>query len=324
MGDPDDPVYVGPAAEYAAAGDLAVLSCFFNSEDFQSKRWALEEFCAAMRRSPLHLFMAEVAFGDRPFALPEDIRTLGIRGGDVIWQKERLLNLLLASVPARFGKIAWLDADLLFENAAWAQDASTLLEHQSVVQLYSHCYRLRPGERAYRGQGERALSFGSVRHALPLFARFGDHGLHGHTGYAWAARRQVLDTAGFYDGAITGSGDDLMAHGFAGDFAAPCLRKTFAGNTAYLEHYRRWAVRAFDTTGGKLAYVDGAVLHLWHGELKRRGYPDGNRRLNAAGYDPVRHLALDSNGLWCWTDAAGEVRESCRELFASRREDDAG
>ena len=39
---------------------------------------------------------------------------------------------------------------------------------------------------------------------------------HGHTGFAWAARRSVLDKHGLYDCQILGNGDFVMGHAMYG------------------------------------------------------------------------------------------------------------
>ena len=238
-----------------------------------------------------------------------------------MWQKERLLNLLVSRLPERYTKVAWLDADILFERASWASEASRLLDEYAVVQPYSHAFRLRPGQTSYAGKGDPWLSHAAVRNAMPAVARHGPYWAHGHPGYAWAARRDVLDVVGLYDAAVMGTADDLMAHAFGGDFVSECLRRTFLGNTAYLEHYRQWAESAFDLVRGRVGVVEGAALHLWHGELANRGY--GTRRVDlvSLGYDPVRHLRVNADGMWRWSSAASLIRDTCAAYFASRRED---
>ncbi len=315
---------ITPAGAYEPADDLAVVACFFNSENFQSKRMALETFCSSLETSPLAFYRAEVAYGSADFVLPAGDHVLQIRADDVMWQKERLLNLLVARLPERYTKVAWLDADILFERPSWASETSRLLDEYAVVQPYSHAFRLRPGQVDYTGKGDPWLSYAAVRSALPAFARHGPYWAHGHPGYGWAARRDVLRVVGLYDAAVMGTADDLMAHAFGGDFVSECLRHTFLGNAAYLEHYRQWAESAFDLVRGRIGVVDGAALHLWHGELANRGYGTRKVDLVSLGYDPVRHLRVNADGMWSWSSAAALIRETCATYFASRREDQVG
>jgi hypothetical protein len=313
---------ISPAHAYRRADDLAVVSCFFNSQDYQSKQEALEVFSKAMRSSGIPLYMAGATLGgeDSVVAVAKD--AYHFRGGEVMWQKERLLNLLIRRLPARFTKIAWIDADILFENPDWAVDTSRLLNNVMVVQPYSHCFRLRPHHQAYNGEGERLQAFTAVRNALPRFAQSGPYELHGHTGYAWAARREFLTAIGLYDAAIGGTADHLMAHAFAGDFASQCIRATVGDlSSGFAWHFRHWAESAWDIVHGSMGVVDGAALHLWHGEHHNRGYVTRNTELISLGFDPLRHLVAGRSGLWRWSSDGQRFRGFVDSYFKSRFED---
>ena len=65
-------------------------------------------------------------------------RVLQLSTHDVLWQKERLLNLAIATLPESCDAVAWLDGDVLFERQDWGADARRLLETFALVQLYSH------------------------------------------------------------------------------------------------------------------------------------------------------------------------------------------
>ncbi len=121
-----------------------------------------------MERSGVPLFIGECAFGD------ERVRAGAVELGvpvplppDVMWQKERLLNLTIDRVPDRYTKIAWVDADVLFTNPSWIVEASERLDEVPVIQPFSHAVRLRPGETSYFGGGERSRGFCFTRSALP-------------------------------------------------------------------------------------------------------------------------------------------------------------
>jgi hypothetical protein len=45
-------------------------------------------------------------------------------------------------------------------------------------------------------------------------------------------------------------------------------------------------------------------MHLWHGDMKRRGYARRWKMLIDHGFDPDADLELDENRLWAWTAAA--------------------
>jgi hypothetical protein len=147
--------------------------------------------------------------------------------------------------------------------------------------------------------------------------------VHGHTGFAWAAGRQLLGDLGLYDAAIGGTADHLMAHAFCGDFGSPCLELVFGGSSGYLDHFRRWAETAWGRVRGSLGYVSGAVLHLWHGETVNRGYVRRYRELTSMGYDPAVHLCSEPGDLWAWSEEGAFLSEWADGYFRDRREDNA-
>jgi hypothetical protein len=89
----------------------------------------------------------ELAFGRGPFDLaPDDADLLvQIRGGNVLSQKERLLNLGVSRLPKDCDKVVWLDAGILFDRADWAVETARLLQEYVVVQPFLGRVRLGPG-----------------------------------------------------------------------------------------------------------------------------------------------------------------------------------
>jgi hypothetical protein len=56
------------------------------------------------------------------------------RASDIMWQKARLLNLAIATLPGARTKIAWLDGDLLFVDPSWFERRAAALEDVPVPQ----------------------------------------------------------------------------------------------------------------------------------------------------------------------------------------------
>jgi hypothetical protein len=314
-----DPI-AEPALRYLVAPDLAVVTSYFNSHHYASKRRVFELFRQSMERSGVPLFIGECAFGDQPFELVPSNSVFQFRTPDVMWQKERLLNLTIDRVPDRYTKIAWVDADVLFTNPRWIAEASERLDEFPVLQPFSHAVRLRPRDMNDFGAGERSRGFCFTRSALPALSRL-PNSIHGHTGFAWAADRQLLSDVRLYDAAIAGTGDHLMAHAFSGDFATPCLRVVFGGGSGFLDHFRQWAEAAWDRARGRLGYVSGAALHLWHGETANRGYVSRYRQLATRAYDPAVHLHAEPGDLWTWSDQGAFLSKWANRYFRDRRED---
>ena len=198
------------------SSDLWVITSYFNPCRYRTKRANFNSFMAGLDAVGANVLTVELAFGDDEFELPESDRVLRLRGAGLMWQKERLLNIAAATLPRSCRKIAWLDCDVIFGRKDWLQLTSDALEHHMVVQPFETVARLPPGHRLYAGQGEKYRSFAHMFETKPRIAQTTMSKDHGHTGFAWAARRELFEQCGLYDACLTGSGDHLMAHAFAG------------------------------------------------------------------------------------------------------------
>jgi len=308
------------------------ITAYFNPSGFRRPLENYRRFSAGVRRQGLPLLAVELAFGDDPYALTEDDADIVVRrrSDTILWHKERLLNIAMQHLPGECREVCWLDSDVVFANDAWIEDTRRALDHAAVVQPFSHCVWLPPGrdhldlsETDYPRIGgdygrHHSFAFGWRHFGRPaLEARV----LSGHVGFAWAAKRGMLERLGLYDAGIAGSGDDMMAHAFVGSEA-------FARNQgrrhppALLRHLAGWAARAYAEGRGNLDYVNGDLFHLWHGHVLNRQYLERIEGLSRYGYDPASHIRLDHNGLYRWTEQAPpELVNFVRSYFSERRED---
>jgi hypothetical protein len=303
------------------SSDFWVITCYFNPARYETKRRNFDAFMAGMRKAGANVLVVESAFGDDPFELEPGENVLQLRGTGVMWQKERLLNIAAARLPASARKIGWFDADIIFKEPDWLERTSQSLDRYMVVQPFSHAVRLHRDNRD-DGTGVLDESFASMFVRDPALARTRQYKFHGHTGYAWAARRELFEQCGLYDACLTGSGDHLMAHAFAAAVAkSPCMPHLIGPSPAYRQHFVRWAVQARDFIGGKLGVVPGRILHLWHGDLGDRNYALMNRQFMTFGFDPDAHIRVGSDGLWEWSGAPEPMRQWARDMFEVRNED---
>jgi hypothetical protein len=65
-----------------------------------------------------------------------------ITGGDVLWQKERLLNVALRHLPDECNHVAWVDCDVIFLEMDWAQRADQALEKSCLIQPFRERWNL--------------------------------------------------------------------------------------------------------------------------------------------------------------------------------------
>jgi len=118
----------------------------------------------------------------------DDVRAniLLLRASDIMWQKERLLKLAIATLQRACTKITWLDWALLFINPSWFERRAADLEDVPVPQPFGTVVHLLPGRIQFCGQPRESLVTN-------------DFERHGHTGFAWAGRREWMEDVGLYD-----------------------------------------------------------------------------------------------------------------------------
>lgn len=314
-------------------GDLWGVTAYFNPHAIPLQRQNLLEFSQRVRRQGLKLLIVELAFEDAPFEVPDAYGDLVLRrrSADVLWQKERMLNLGVAHLPATCDKVAWLDGDLLFENDRWVAETAALLESCVAVQLFDTACWMPRGARTLppelpRGLGEGKCLPGVVaglaacktpesrRRALANYL------LSGHTGFAWAARRSLLAAHQLYDRDIVGGADVPIAHALLGN------EDFWQGNNFYCRHLTpaamadiaRWSRQIYADVAGSVVCTPGRVLHLWHGDMASRNYIARLQILLDNAYDPTQDVSLDANGCWQWNSDKPALHEQVRAYFTAR------
>jgi hypothetical protein len=222
---------VYPLESYVPCDDLWVVTTYFNPVRYRTKRENYAAFLRPMLAAGIKLVTIECAFGQEPFDLAPGPGVIQVRGRDILWLRERLVNLAIAQLPPEAQKVAWVDNDLLFCNPSWAVETSALLEQYPFVQQWETLYRLGRDERAYTGTGKLRPSFAAEwqRHPEIAFLRGRNHGT---TGGAWAARRSLVEKHGLYDAAIVGGGDELFSHAVSGSLGAECVLNVTCARSA--------------------------------------------------------------------------------------------
>jgi len=278
----------------ATVTQLAAVTCYFNPQHSINRRNNWFRFAEGLADQGVYLLTIEgVRDGDEP-DLPGVHSVRQVRFRDVLWHKERLLNLAIQSLPDSIDAVAWIDADVVWPGPDIARKTLDALCRWPVVQPWSTCTMLGPhGEKQPWFGGKDIISTGAHNQG----GKSRDGNPHrSHPGFAWAARRATLDAiGGLYDRHITGAGDTAMVLGFFGDFASPFL--AFDRMSApMLAHWKAWAERAYTVVGGRVGYVDCEIKHLYHGEIKHRGYEGRWKGLASHGYNPAAHVTSDDGG----------------------------
>lgn len=312
---------------------LDVVAVVSNPVRYQSRYNLARAFFRHVEESGARLTVVECAFGHRPYELTEchNPRHVQVRTAHEYWLKESLLGLGFTRLPRDARYIAWVDADLLFVRPDWVQETIQQLQHYSVVQMFSEAHDLGPDYSIIRS----FKSFGySHVHGIPREKGAGYHGgvpdgpvdpriaYWHHPGFAWAARREALDTTGgLFDVAVVGEADYIMAKALVGEAADVLYPGVSPG---YRQAVMRWQGQALKLRGN-LGYVPGAVMHYFHGPKASRKYWDRCRILTETQFDPCTDLKRDCQGLYQLVDDGTprtlKLRDAIRAYFRGRNED---
>jgi hypothetical protein len=265
---------------YEGHPEAVILACYFNPQNSIYRFQAFQRFYQSIRH--LNHEIVECVIGDEEPQLPQSPHIQVLHTPSLLWHKEGLINYLLARIPSYYRYVFWLDADILFTNPLWLIQSIAALQKYTIVQPFEYGIHLEQDELKPSFDLELARqnchdldrrhprlwrSF-AANHALGRSGVDNYH-LHGHVGFAWGARREVLTQAPLFDRALIGGADHIMAHAAVGQIPHPCISKAFTEN---LDEVIAWSERFYAVTEGRLGYVAGDLYHLWHGPLENRQY----------------------------------------------------
>ena len=276
--------------------DMAIGLVFFNPA--KSKRMLMNYLYTVekLKRAKLPYYTLELVYGKEE---PEIADAFHYRAKNALFNKEQLCRLLERRMPWRYSKVVFLDADLVFTSPTWYADTSKQLGTHQVVQPFSSAVLL---DVTYT---KSTLERSSVVYMNK--AKTYDHVYH--PGFAWAFKRSWFRRYGFYEYAITGSGDTLSTAAWMGvEFPKGYLKPAFLRS---FNEYRRMPKPTMSCTQGK-------VYHLWHGTHKNRKYVDRHQIVDGI-QDVQKIIRPNWSGVFEVLDK--EVAAKLLEYFAQREDD---
>jgi hypothetical protein len=308
-----------------SALQLYIITPVFNPFNFKSRYRLYAAFKIAMEKAGVKLFTVEMAFGNKPFVVTtaENPMNLQLRTNQVLWQKERLINLaakkLFHYVPeSRY--IGWIDCDVDFSMPGWVEETLHRLTFLEVVQPFGSAVNLDPNEEAQWccPSSIRAFIDGRGFHQTPPLPV--SYTYKGHPGLAWTMTRSAFERmGGLYDTCIAGSADTIMSNAIKGDWSVYLPGKPSEG---MIRSMKTWAEKADAVVSGKIGYTPGSVLHHWHGHSEKRGYEKRWDVLSYHQFDPAVDVTTDGSGLLQWVGNKPRLEDDIRRSLMSRNEDE--
>ena len=291
---------------------LYVIAVISNPARFQTRYKLFNEFCQRMRKEDnIVLVTLELQQGLRPFITDAAIK---LRTNYEIWYKENLINIAVQHLPTHWKYMAWIDADVEFQNKNWVLDTIDQLQTYKIVQLFSHAIDL--GIKKETLHVHTGFAYQYVNGETWKEARYGNFW---HPGYAWAITKEAYnDIGGLMEFPILGSADNHMSLSFIG-MVSKSLNSQLHENYKMLAHI--FQERCERHIKRNIGFVHGTILHHFHGNKVDRKYQDRWKILIENKFDPLRDLKKDCNNLWQLEDTKIKLRDDIIMYFRQRNED---
>lgn len=304
---------------------LPVVLVCFNPAGYAS-RWdnTLAQQSRLEATRGVALYTVELAYDDEPYRVTSssNARHLQLRLplSSALWHKEALINAAVARLlPRDWRAVAWVDAEVVFENDAWAVETLhelTVPGGADALQPFSHLTQF--------GGSFSLPSLAALIAAGGHYQRkyFGDTVDTGHYGHALAFRRSTWEVlGGLFTYALVGGADGII---LAALYHNKSYVRAFTPPRVHMhEHWYGVLHRYIDKVAAvplRVGYVEGSIRHVDHGSFEDRQYL--NRQQLIAALDPDAHVVMNADGLPVPSVAMpAQIRDAARAYFARRRED---
>jgi len=214
---------------YKANRHAVIIACFFNPQNNPYRLLAFQKWYDSIKHLNYRILECLIGQGAKS-QLPKSEFITQCHADSLLFHKEAILNRIVQRLPKQFRYVFWVDADALFTNDRWLTDACDTLENVApVVQPFETCFHLGKGATKPDAPHDPKKVWDSYGYCYKIGKdwKSSDFNIHGHTGFAWGARRDVLDRCLFFEQAVIGAGDHILAHATTGDIGGPCIKRAF-------------------------------------------------------------------------------------------------
>jgi hypothetical protein len=292
---------------------LYVILPYFNFCSFKKRRELFIEFVERIQnRKNIKIIISE-CLGQMPLPKLKVWKHIKVKTCSEIWIKESLINRAVKILPSTWEKVAWIDADIQFLNEQWVEDTLESLDLYDIVQMFHSAINLGPtGDLTKVDKG-----FGYMYNGSGTPYTKNDRYGYWHPGYAWACTKKTWNqTNGLIDWAILGSADRHMAMAFIGK-----VKDSAPGNIH--KNYLKLLLDYQDKVKNlKLSWVNGVIMHHWHGSLANRKYRERWGILTSFDYDPFIDVGIHKNSLVQLSHKGERFAYPIRNYFIERSEDE--
>lgn len=259
--------------------DMAICLVVFNPS--KTKRILMNYFYIKNQFliQKLPVFTIELVYSGHTPEIPDAFH---VRSNSIMFHKENLYRILETKIPRKYTKLAFIDCDILFSNPSWYSQTSKLLDTFDVVQPFETAHWM---DLTYT---KIELSRETVLHMKSNTWNF----LY-HPGFAWCMTRDWYNSTGFFDYAVSGSGDTLSA-------IAWLKKKLPIGFQSLPKSLRHQYSKFLNKSCPKITYLQSIdVYHLYHGSRSNRQYSNRHKLLDInTSIEDI--LTKNSQGVFEW------------------------
>jgi len=247
-----------------------------------------------------------------------------------LWHKENMINIGMHYLPKNWKAVAWIDADIQFENPLWSQYTLKILNNPKpvILQIFSHTIDL--NEKNFTMAIHQGFFYQyclgrphSTKYTGPNYF---------HCGYGYAMNRVCYDTimknmkysdlklcGPLYDKSILGSGDFIFALSLINK--ASCTM-----NNPYVWIFKNSILsyqKVLQESNITVGYVPTSTRHHYHGSKVNRKYIERNDILYKYKYNPDEFIKYNQYGVIEPTDKMDKsMLDDIMKYFKERNEDE--
>ena len=290
-----------------------VILPYFNFCGYTKRRQLFIDFIQRMKMSCHVRIVIVEATSAKPLPTFSCIYNhIKVKAKHPIWVKESLINIGIDSLPDSWKYVAWIDADITFQNKTWAEETIEELQTYDVVQLFQDVAYLGPRDEVIKMDKSFGYMHRESNHSLHKTDKYG----FWHPGFAWACTRRAWKTMGkLLDWAPLGSADRHMATAFVGKVDVSAPRTIHENYKALLLDFEKSAKTL------RLSYIPGRIVHHWHGSLENRKYRERWNILVHHAFDPLKDVEY-CNGVLQLTQKGQRMEADMGNYFLERKEDE--
>lgn len=303
---------------------ICAITTYFNLTNSKAR---FENYLTFAKNLPFFLITVELSLNDSGFQLDCNNANIYIKAKskDLLWHKESLLNIALKHVPKEYDYIVWVDCDIIFTNPSLESEIYSKMEKYNIVQLFSKMYDMTSSEscipkdlNTVSGFGISYLKENNVLFENSLQPKVTMDMRKTLFGLAWASHKSILKRNNFYDFCVTGSGDRALYCAASGEYEI--TRTNLVMNEKRFNHYMIWAKSFNNSIEGKISYIEGYIIHLYHGEIDNRQYRERHLQFNNLGFNPFTDLKRLKEGTFEWSNNSIQYNDFFRNYFQKRKE----